>query len=97
MAIVIEEERKSSVSILGILTWVIILGAIVLSGYYLFFQRPDIIPVAVPDNFKNTEALSNVDPNLSNVLNDPAFANLKNPVTSPTAPATGRPNPFLGF
>lgn len=96
MAIVIEEEKKSSVSWISILVWVIVLGIIGLAAYYLFFYRPELIPITVPDNFKNTEELSRIDLNL-NILEDPVFKSLKAGVSALNPQSSGRANPFLGF
>jgi hypothetical protein len=96
MAIVIEEEKKSSVSIISIILWIVVLGVLGLSAYYLFFYRPDIIPITVPDSFQNTEELSHIDLNL-NVLEDPLFKMLKAGVSALNPQTTGRSNPFLGF
>lgn len=96
MAIVIEEEKKSSVSILSIVLWVVVLAVIGLAAYYLFFYRPELIPISVPDSFKNTQELSKIDLSL-NVLDDPLFKSLKAGVQALNPQTTGRANPFLGF
>jgi hypothetical protein len=96
MAIVIEEEKKSSVSWISVLVWIVILGIIGLAAYYLFFYRPELIPITVPDNFKNTEELSRIDLNL-NILEDPVFKSLKAGVQALNPQTSGRVNPFLGF
>lgn len=96
MAIVIEEEKKSSVSLISVLLWVVVLGILGLAAYYLFFYRPDIIPITVPASFQNTEELSHIDLNL-NVLDDPIFKSLKAGVQALNPQTTGRANPFLGF
>ena len=41
MAIVVEEEKKGGMGILTILTWVLIIGAVAGSAYYLFFKQPE--------------------------------------------------------
>lgn len=96
MAIVIEEEKKSSVSWISVLVWLVILGIVGLAAYYLFFYRPELIPITVPDNFKNTEELSRIDLNL-NVLEDPVFKSLQAGVRALNPQTSGRSNPFLGF
>lgn len=96
MAIVIEEEQKKSVSWVTIILWVVVVSVLGLAAYYLFFYRPELIPIAIPDNFKNTEELSHIDLNL-NILEDPVFKSLKAGVSALNPQASGRSNPFLGF
>ena len=96
MAIVVEEEQKSSLGLVSIALWVVVLAAVGLAAYYLFFYRPELIPISVPANFKTTEQLSHIDLNL-NILEDPVFKSLKANIQALNPQTSGRGNPFLGF
>lgn len=98
MAIVIEEEqRSSSVNIVSLVIWIFALAALGLAAYYLFFKRPELIPITVPQNFKNTEELSNIELRAEDILSNLEFKNLQNHVTPLQPGSVGRSNPLLGF
>lgn len=97
MAIVVEEERHSSVNIIGAMMWGLVLVAIGLSAYYLFFKRPELIPITVPANFENAESLSNIQLNPEEVLDNPTFKALKTLVNPVKPEGVGKTNPLLGF
>lgn len=97
MAIVVEEERRSSVNIIGVMMWGLVLVAIGLSAYYLFFKRPELIPITVPANFENAESLSNIQLNPEEVLDSPTFKALKTLVNPVKPEGVGKSNPLLGF
>lgn len=97
MAIVVEEEKKGGLGILTVITWVLIVGAVGGSAYYLFFKKPELVgQISAPSSFQNTQQLSqlNLDPksvvdNLSKTFRQYA---------SPSSPiGQRRSNPFLGF
>ncbi len=97
MAIVVEEEKKGGMGILTILTWVLIIGAVAGSAYYLFFKQPELVgQIAAPTSFKNTEQLSKLNVSPKDVV-DSLSKSFRQYVT-PLSPANkGRSNPFLGF
>lgn len=97
MAIVVEEEKKSSVNIISLLMWLMVIFAVGLSVYYLFFKRPELIPIKVPENFENAESLSNIQLNPEEVLENPNFKSLKTLVQPVNPQGVGKSNPLLGF
>lgn len=98
MAIVIEEEKRtSSVGILSIALWLLLLGGLAAGAYYVFFKSPELIEVAAPSDFKNTEQISKIQLKPEEVLSNQQFKMLRSYVTLPTPVPTGRANPFLSF
>lgn len=97
MAIVVQEEKQSSIGILYILGW-IIFGIIILVGiYYVFFKRPEIYEAAVP--LKNNENINQVvkigsDTSFDSIIENPVFKSLKNYIDIPQNISTGKENPF---
>lgn len=97
MAIVVEEEKKSGPGIFGVLTLLLVIGAVAGAVYYVFFKQPDLVgQIAAPVNFKNTEQLSKINLNPKDVV-DSLGKTFKQYVTPVTPGAKGRSNPFLGF
>lgn len=97
MAIVVEEEKRSSLNIIGVMMWGLVIVAIGLAAYYLFFKRPELIPITVPANFQNAESLSNIQLNPEEVLENSTFKALKTLVNPVKPEGVGKANPFLGF
>jgi hypothetical protein len=96
MAILIEEENKSGVGILGVLTWVLIIGAIAAAVYYVFFAQPQLVAkITAPVNFQNTQQLLKINVSPKDVIESPAFQSLKQYITPLQPSAGGRANPFL--
>lgn len=96
MAIVIEEEKKSSSLRIGnVLSWVFIVAVLAAAVYYLFFRRPELVPVTAPASLKNAEELSRVNVQPEEVLENERFKILKAWVPPPTTTGAGRGNPFL--
>jgi hypothetical protein len=100
MAIVVEEEGgggSSSSSIIRILMWLVILGIIGATVYYVFFKRPDILPnLTTPAALKGTQELAKLRfP--KEILNSTGFLSLHQYVPVSTLPPSGRTNPFVPF
>jgi len=98
MAIVVEEERKSSAGgLITFLMWAVIFVIVVATVYYVFFKKPDTIPnLVTPANFKNTQRLSQITLP-SDVLDQPAFKNLRPYVTPVFSSNVGKTDPFIPF
>jgi hypothetical protein len=96
MAISIEQEKKK-VNWLNIVLAIIIVGAIFIGGYFLFFKKPELIEVVVPGKFQDLSKLSAVEFNPQELLNSPKFKILRQfqVKTEPAKP--GRSNPFQPF
>jgi hypothetical protein len=98
MAIVIEEEKQSSSGAwVAVLMWVIFIVALAAGFYYVFVKKQELIPIATPAEFKDTEQISKLPLNPSKVLQNPQFQSLKIHVNENPVGITGRANPFLGF
>ncbi|MDO8664523.1 MAG: hypothetical protein Q7K44_03215 [Candidatus Liptonbacteria bacterium] len=96
MAIIIEEKTNGS-GIVTFLIWLVILGIIAASAYYVFFKKPELVEFSASSNFKNIEQLSKISINSDQLINNPQFQLLKQYVTVSFPENIGRPNPFLGF
>lgn len=95
MAIVIE-ERKNQASIMGILSWLVVLGMIVFVVYYIFVRKPEIIEFNTPDNLRAIEQIQSIqlDPGIAKLPQMTQRTQVGQPLNTQT---TGRPNPFLPF
>lgn len=97
MAIIVQEEKQSSIGILYILGWVIF-GIIILVGiYYVFFKKPEIYEAAV--SFKSNENINQVvqigsNTSFDSIVENPVFKSLKNYIDIPQNISTGKENPF---
>lgn len=98
MAIVIEEE-KGKTGAVSVFIWLVIIGIIFAIAYYLFFKKPDLIPlIKVPSNFQSTDQLKNITLQPNDVIENPQFKALQKYINFEVAdPRGGRPNPFLGL
>ncbi len=96
MAIIIEEKTNSS-GIITFLIWLVILGVIGASMYYVFFKNPDLVEFSASSNFQNIQQLSKISINSDQLINSPQFQALKQYITVPTPDNIGRTNPFLSF
>ena len=96
MAIVVEEEQKSRGGLVSLIVWGVVFVVIGLSVYYLFFKRPDLVEVAAPSSFTNTQALSQIVLEPNDVINSPGFKALHGGIQPIVPQPSGRPNPFLG-
>ena len=96
MAIVIEEQKSKS-GVIAAFAWIIILGALLAGAYYVFFKKPELIEVAVPANFENSQQIVNLGKTVSpDIFNSPQFP-LQRRITPRTPQTFGRANPFLGL
>jgi len=97
MAILVEEEKKSS-GVLALLGWLVVIGIIFASVYYVFFVVPPSAVILPTGNLKNISSVSQLNVNPQDVLGSGEFQSLKQYVAPPVATgpaAVGRPNPFL--
>lgn len=96
MAIVVEQEKGRS-DIFVFVGWLGVMITIVVIIYYLFFQKPELIPIPQSSDFSLTSNVAGIEINPSIVINDPAFSNRQPYVSIPGIGQTGRPNPFLSY
>lgn len=98
MAIVIEEEpKKNGVTIVNVMLWLLFLVGIALFAYYIFFKKPELIEVAKPANYQETEQISKIELRPEEIIANPQFKALKTYVTIPVPTNLGRSNPFSQF
>lgn len=96
MAIVVEEEQKSSQGLSSLIVWAVVFVVVGVSVYYVFFKRPDLVDQATPAGLSNTQALSKIDLKPDEVINSASFQALRPYVQPLTVQGGGRANPFLG-
>ncbi len=97
MAIVVEEKRNNQGKIIGFLIWLVVLGALSASAYYIFFKKPELVEFRGSPSFNNVQQLSKISIDPGSVVNSPQFLLLKQYVNVSVPQDVGRPNPFLGF
>lgn len=94
MAILLEEEKKP-VNWFGIIAGIVVALIIVIGGYVLFFKKPDLIEVVVPQELQDITTLSKVPPlDPQAVVNSSNFKSLKDYTSPLPNPVKGRSNPF---
>jgi len=97
MAIIVQEEKQTSVGLLYILGW-IIFGIIIIVGiYYVFFKNPEIYEAAIP--LKGNENINQVveissHTSFESIAENPVLRSLKNYIDIPQNIYTGKENPF---
>jgi hypothetical protein len=93
MAIILEEEKKTTnwVGIIGIVAVLMVLS---IGSYYLFFKKPELIEVIVPDRLRELNELSTTrfDPKV--VVDSPTFRVLRDYALPLPAALKGREDPF---
>jgi hypothetical protein len=97
MAIIVEEEQRSPVSIVAVAAWLAIVGVVGAAVYYLFVKSPERASYTAPEQFKNTAVLSKVTLEPDRLMRSPAFQRLKQYIALPQPTKVGRENPMLGF
>ncbi len=96
MAISIEQEKKKT-NWLNVILVIIIIGAIFIGSYFLFFKKPELIEVVVPGKFQSLSKLSEVEFNPQELLSSPQFKMLRQFQVETELPEPGRSNPFEPF
>lgn len=99
MAIVVQEEQKSGLSIMSILIWLSVLLAIGGSAYYVFFKNPQLVGDggASDTRAEIAEQLSKVKSNADELLRNQKYASLKDNTPPLNPQSKGRVNPFLAL
>ncbi|GIW65308.1 MAG: hypothetical protein KatS3mg093_287 [Candidatus Parcubacteria bacterium] len=96
MAIVVEEEKQNNANILYILIWGVLILAILIGVYYVFFKKPEL--------YESTLSLNKTETNINEVINAKSYVDLnivlkmteslKNYIDIPQNISTGKENPF---
>ncbi len=86
---------------IGLISFILILVAVVTGGYYLFFKAPQTVDVVLPGNLQDVKNLSqlNLDPKsvvdpTSGTRESKVFSLLHDYTTPLTTPPPGKDNPF---
>lgn len=97
MAIIVEAEKKP-INWLGLLSAVVVVAVLFVGSYYLFFKKPELIELVIPQNYENIKQLSGLNLDSSAVL-DSVFFKLppKQYGTDLGLSVPGRSNPFEPF
>jgi hypothetical protein len=97
MAIIVEEGEKKT-NIFAIIGWVIFLGIVLATVYYVFFAQPQLVVIPSTGSLNAIAPITQVALHPDAVIQNPEFQALHSTVTLPTAqgPApVGRTNPFI--
>ena len=94
MAIVIEEE-KNGVNPMLMIGWGVILIIIVLIVYFIFFRRPELISIDLPEGFEITQQISQISLDADTLIGSENFRERQQYIPLPVPTNLGRSNPFL--
>lgn len=96
MAIIVEEPKPPK-NWGAIISFVIILVVLFGSVYFIFFKKPILIELAISGSIQETEMLSKLTFEPSNIQNNEVFKSLRQYAAPATAGQLGRSNPFLPY
>ncbi|MFB6212311.1 MAG: hypothetical protein ABEI53_00625 [Candidatus Magasanikbacteria bacterium] len=97
MAIELEQQNKSSTNWVVVGSVFVIILVLFAGLYFVFFQRPELVDVAVPGQFKELKKLSGIEFKPKEIFESEKFKNLKQIETDSSLPEPGRDNPFKSF
>lgn len=99
MAIVIEQQKQSKISIFYILGWIIFIFIVIVGIYYVFFKKPEIYEKVTEQYFtsqdKNFEELIKIKSSLDIASTLESIKQLKQYITIPQNIPSGKENPFF--
>lgn len=96
MAIVLQEEKRK-INWVSFATIFIIIVVLFAGGYYLFFEKPELIEIVAPVQLDNINELSRISFDPESVVNSPTFKLLRQFESDIVPPVPGRSNPFRAF
>ncbi len=96
MAIIVEEPKPPK-NWGAIISFVIILAVIFGGVYFIFFKKPVLIELAISGSIRETEVLSKLTFNPSDIQNNEVFKSLRQYAASMATGQLGRPNPFMPY
>ena len=97
MAIIVEEEKKSSPWLIVIIT-VFLIVFLGFGAYYLFFRPvPGVEEVAVSPELQSISRVSRITLDVASVTESPVYKSLLKHVSDPNLGVFGRANPFASF
>lgn len=92
MALIVEE--KKSVNWTAIAVVIVIVAVLGFGGYYIFFQKPELIDIVAPRELQTINVISQVDFDPAAIVNSPTFRLLRQYGQTIAPPQAGRDNPF---
>ena len=95
MAIIIEKEKRGART--QMIVGIIVVFVLFFGIYYLFFVRPPLVDVIVPQGLKSISKISEVKISPSTVIDSPIYKSLKEYVKDVDIGEFGRENPFDRF
>ncbi|MDP3953745.1 MAG: hypothetical protein Q8P99_02920 [bacterium] len=75
----------------------LVVGALAVGTYLLFFAKTPLIEVVSPPEVEDVSELSQVNFSTTDFSNDPVFTSLRRHVSEAEAGPAGRENPFAPF
>jgi len=96
MAIIVQEQKKS-INLFAISIVTIILFAILLSAYFLFFASQPVIEIIVPAPLETAVEITKAQFDPAVVINSSEFRVLRSYAGLPTVGSLGRTNPFISY
>jgi hypothetical protein len=98
MAILVEEEKINKSNITSLFGWFVIIVALGVGAYYLFFVTPPPAVITPPAGFNNINPITQITINPQAVVSSTEFTSLTDTIAEPTSTGpvpVGRPNPFI--
>ncbi len=96
MAIIVEPEKKS-VNWVTMISVFIIIVVLFAGGYFLFFKKPDLIEIVLPNSLEEINKISKLTFDPASIINSPTFKLLKRYDPNIQSATAGRTNPFKPF
>lgn len=99
MAIIVEQQKQSKISIFYILGWIIFIFIVMIGIYYVFFEKPEIYEKVTEQNLapqdKDIEELIKIKSKIDTVSPLEGINKLKQYITIPQDIPSGKENPFF--
>lgn len=96
MAILVEEEKKPT-NWAAVASTLVVVVALFVGSYLLFFKKPELLDITTPGSLKDLNSLSKISFNPDDVINAPTFKLLRQFGTNVSTSTAGRSNPFKPF
>ena len=95
MAINVQATGGKSVSIIGVLIAIVVVGTLVAGAYFFFFNSPELIDVVLPPSLRGVDEISEISFEPERVLTSEKFGVLVKYGSDIVVPSAGKSNPFL--
>ena len=97
MAIIVEEGRKKT-NLLGIAGWIVFLGILGASIYYIFFTNPELVVLPASGTLSTIAPIANIKLDPQSIVGGSQFQSLQSTIALPTPQGptlVGRADPFI--